>query len=216
MRAGEEPAGTDSQLAAGQKETRQTLRNSPLMAKTPYFAYLFSYSKQQGLWLASSCSTKNGSKRHRINHSNSSLQEEYLHTKITNIPWLFPSKQGKAILHKQDCSFLSSFPSCTQTSLMWSLVPGTHGEKAAPYTSHLPMLLAAPHTPHTLRPFCTNDQWQPLQMAGAAPSSPTSERSPKDNTVRKGTRPAPHVPGGREALGTGVLHHSSTLQKQCI
>jgi len=63
MRAGEEPAGTDSQLAAGQKETRQNLSNSPLMAKTPYFAYLFSYSQQQGLCLASSCSTKNGNRK---------------------------------------------------------------------------------------------------------------------------------------------------------
>lgn len=41
MRAGEEPAGTDSQLAAGQKETRQNLSNSPLMAKNALFCLPF-------------------------------------------------------------------------------------------------------------------------------------------------------------------------------
>lgn len=48
MRAGKEPARTDSQLAAGQREPRQNLRNTPSMAKAPCFGYVFSSSKQRG------------------------------------------------------------------------------------------------------------------------------------------------------------------------
>ena len=48
MRAGKEPARTDSQLAAGQRAPRQNLRNTPSMAKAPCVGYLFSCSKQRG------------------------------------------------------------------------------------------------------------------------------------------------------------------------
>lgn len=72
-------------------------------------------------------------------------------------------------------------------------------------------LLTAPMQFCHITDLCINSQWQPLQTAGAAPSSPTSEGSSPPGIRLSGRGHGQHhtSQGDRQAPGTGVLHHSN-------